>query len=114
MRVAVQIRELRILDGGPDVVGPVGERLRVHVEERSIRLPPNATLGYMDQQEATAAAIEAAGGPQRVSDVFGISHVSVIGWRKRGQVPAERVIALEQLCEARVTRYELRPDIYPR
>ena len=44
----------------------------------------------------------------------GVSHQVVQRWRKSGYVPAERVIAVEKATESRVTRYDLRPDVYPR
>ncbi len=31
-----------------------------------------------------------------------------------GRVPAERVLHVERATHGRVTRYELRPDLYPR
>ena len=33
-------------------------------------------------------------------------------WRKRGRVPAERVLAVER--ETGISRHDLRPDLYPR
>lgn len=33
-------------------------------------------------------------------------------WRRR--LPSARVLLLEELTERRWTRYELRPDLYPR
>jgi len=35
-------------------------------------------------------------------------------WCKKNRVPAERVLAIEAATEGQVTRYELRPDLYPR
>ncbi len=36
----------------------------------------------------------------------------VVHWRNRG-VPAERVLEIEAATEGKVTRHELRPDLYP-
>lgn len=44
-----------------------------------------------------ASIIKAGGGPLKLSQAIGCDHSSVIGWRKRGQVPVERVLALERL-----------------
>lgn len=35
-------------------------------------------------------------------------------WCRKGRVPAERVLAIEAVVEGQVSRYELRPDLYPR
>lgn len=34
-------------------------------------------------------------------------------WLRRG-VPAERVLQLERITQGQMTRYELRPDLYPK
>lgn len=54
------------------------------------------------------AAIEAAGGVAALARALGIAQPSVSGWTK---VPAERVIAIEELTG--VSRDRLRPDLYP-
>jgi len=41
---------------------------------------------------------------------LGIRAPSIYDWKV---VPAERVLAVERATGRRVTRYELRPDIYP-
>lgn len=43
---------------------------------------------------------------------LGISPQAIDGWRKRQQIPAERVLDIERITKLRVTRYMLRPDIY--
>ena len=68
----------------------------------------------MNQAQATAKAIDEAGGPSVVGRHFDISHTAVIGWLNRGQVPADRVLALEALVASKITRYQLRPDVYGR
>lgn len=60
-----------------------------------------------------AQAIALGGGPSIVSAAIGISPQAVSLWIKNGKCPAERVIALEKLCASQVTRYQLRPDLYP-
>lgn len=40
-----------------------------------------------------------------------ISKHAVGKWRKRGRIPAERVLAVER--ETGVSRHEIRPDLYP-
>jgi len=39
--------------------------------------------------------------------------MTVSNWKERG-VPAERVLDIERATKGFVTRYELRPDLYPR
>lgn len=50
------------------------------------------------------------GGNGRLADALGISPAAVSQWRK---CPATRVIAVERATEGRVTRHDLRPDLYP-
>lgn len=68
----------------------------------------------MEPAEATLLAIELAGGPSALARSFEppISHSAVIYWAKRGQIPADRVLDVEGLIDARVTRYDLRPDVF--
>lgn len=44
--------------------------------------------------------------------VLGVRSASISGWRKRGKVPAERCVAIEQATHGQVTRYQLRPDVF--
>lgn len=52
----------------------------------------------------------------KTQDLFaaqlGMRSASISGWRKRGKVPAERCVAIEQATKGEVTRYDLRPDIF--
>jgi DNA-binding transcriptional regulator YdaS (Cro superfamily) len=53
--------------------------------------------------------IEAGGGVSKLAHALGLKHTSVIGWRDRGSIPAERVGDV-----ARVTGLspaEIRPDL---
>lgn len=43
---------------------------------------------------------------------LGIRCASISGWRQRGKVPVERCLAIEQATGGKVTRYELRPDVF--
>lgn len=55
--------------------------------------------------------IDDLGGPTKAAAALGISNPSVVlNWRKRGKVPAERVIDIELLTG--ISRHELRPDIF--
>ena len=43
---------------------------------------------------------------------LGISPQALDGWRKRKQIPAERVLDIERISRLKVTRYMMRPDIF--
>jgi DNA-binding transcriptional regulator YdaS (Cro superfamily) len=62
------------------------------------------------RDEPLARAIELAGGTAAVARELGCSSQAVSQWDR---CPAERVIAVERACGRKVTRYELRPDLYP-
>lgn len=55
---------------------------------------------------------EAVGSQKAIADALGLSQPTVHEWFKRGQPPADRCIALEDLSGGTVTRYDLRPDIF--
>lgn len=57
-------------------------------------------------------AVQALGTQDALASVLRIKSPSISEWRKRGRVPAERCIAIEQATGGQVTRYELRPDIF--
>lgn len=67
-------------------------------------------------EEALSKAIDAVGGPTAMGRALGISSQAVSQWKR---VPADRVLDVERATVAqeggspRVTRHELRPDIYP-
>jgi len=54
-------------------------------------------------------AIKFAGGPSVLAEKLGISKQAVSLWKKP---PAARCIDIENATLGKVTRYELRPDIY--
>lgn len=62
-------------------------------------------------KEATRALIARLGGPSAVGRLFrpAISSQAVSQWAR---VPARRCVALEQASGGRVTRHELRPDVF--
>jgi DNA-binding transcriptional regulator YdaS (Cro superfamily) len=63
----------------------------------------------MTPQEALNKAIEIAGGKVAVSEFFGIKLPAVYQWEK---APANRVLGLEELTRKKISRHELRPDIF--
>jgi DNA-binding transcriptional regulator YdaS (Cro superfamily) len=58
-----------------------------------------------------ADIIEQLGGPTKAAEKLGISNPSVVlNWRKRGSIPAERVVAVSKLTG--IPPHKLRPDIF--
>jgi DNA-binding transcriptional regulator YdaS (Cro superfamily) len=82
-------------------------------------LTEGKVLLYRIAVDALSKAIELAGGQAALAEQLGISRAAVNQWVKglageRGgrPVPAGRCIAIEKIVAARVTRYDLRPDIF--
>ena len=59
-------------------------------------------------------AIAAAKGLQPLADACGVKYQAIQKWRRQGKVPAERVLAVEAATGGKITRSQLRPDIYPK
>jgi DNA-binding transcriptional regulator YdaS (Cro superfamily) len=55
-------------------------------------------------------AIKAAGGPTKLAKALGLDHSTIIGWRRAGRVPAERVRAVS--AATGIPPHELRPDLF--
>lgn len=66
----------------------------------------------MDQKTIVENACKAVGGQPNMAKLLGISEQAVSKWKRNG-VPAERVLEIERLSDRRITRHELRPDLYP-
>jgi DNA-binding transcriptional regulator YdaS (Cro superfamily) len=64
--------------------------------------------------EALIRAIEHFGGVGKFADEIGVRQNVVSNWKLRGQVPAERCLAIEEATHGEVTRYDLRPDVFGR
>lgn len=56
-------------------------------------------------------AISICGSQAELSKRLGLFPQYVNNWRRRG-VPAERCIAIEEATGGKVTRYDLRPDVF--
>jgi DNA-binding transcriptional regulator YdaS (Cro superfamily) len=61
--------------------------------------------------EPLQRAIELAGGLTALARALGIRAPSISEWKRRGRIPANRVLAIE--AATGVPRHELRPDLYP-
>jgi DNA-binding transcriptional regulator YdaS (Cro superfamily) len=62
--------------------------------------------------DALDIAIDEVGGVGELAKVIGVSQPAVSNWKMRGRVPAEHCVRIEQAAHGRVTRYDLRPDIF--
>lgn len=62
---------------------------------------------------ALQRAIVIAGSSAELARRCGVTRASLQGWKDGDRVPAERVLAVEAAVDGRVTRHELRPDLYP-
>lgn len=58
-------------------------------------------------------AIEAFGGSRRLAEALDVVPMTVSQWKRRG-VPAERAVEIERATGGKVTRYDLRPDLFGR
>ncbi|MDH4580517.1 helix-turn-helix domain-containing protein [Pseudomonas sp. BN415] len=58
-------------------------------------------------------AANAAGGQSALARMIGCTPQAVQKMCATGHVPAERVLQIEAAVGFRVTRHELRPDLYP-
>ena len=64
--------------------------------------------------EALKRAVEIAGGQTALAKALGVQQAHVWNWLNRDSaLPAEYVIPIERATKGRVSRHELRPDIYP-
>lgn len=63
----------------------------------------------MTPQEALSKAIELAGGKKPVAEYFRIKLPAVYQWEV---APPNRVLDLEALTRRKVSRHDLRPDIF--
>lgn len=52
------------------------------------------------------------GGVGKLAVAIGLRQNVVGNWRLRGQVPAERCVAIEKATAGAVTRHDLRPDVF--
>lgn len=57
-------------------------------------------------------AIEIVGGQSELSRCCGVKPQAVQQWKASGRVPATRVLVVERATGGKVTRHELRPDVF--
>lgn len=67
-------------------------------------------------QDAVKRAILIAGGPSKLARLLGkeFSQPQISNWLYRNKkIPVRHVILVEKALKGKITRYELRPDLYP-
>jgi DNA-binding transcriptional regulator YdaS (Cro superfamily) len=62
--------------------------------------------------ETIEKAIEICGGQTALAKALGIKQSAISNWINRGQVPPDRCLAVEVSTRGKVTRYDLRPDVF--
>ncbi|MAI05712.1 MAG: pyruvate, phosphate dikinase [Alphaproteobacteria bacterium TMED87] len=67
-------------------------------------------MGYKMRDNALEKAIEFIGGTVALAKAISVTSQAISQWDR---VPAERVIAVEEATKGNITRYQLRPDLYP-
>jgi TorA maturation chaperone TorD len=64
--------------------------------------------------DALAAAVDLVGGQAKLARILGVSQPNVWHWlHKSERVPGEYVLKIEEATGGRVSRHDLRPDLYP-
>lgn len=62
--------------------------------------------------EALDRAAQILGTQEALAAALGIRSPSISEWRQREQVPVERCLQIEAATNGKVTRYDLRPDVF--
>lgn len=65
----------------------------------------------MDMIDGLDRAIEYFGGQAALAEKLGLTKMAITQWKER-KVPLERAIEIEKLTNNKVTRHDLRPDIF--
>lgn len=65
-------------------------------------------------REILLKAIDYIGSQAKVAKLCDVKQQAVSLWVQRGYLPSKHVLTLEKACKRFITRYELRPDLYPR
>lgn len=65
------------------------------------------------EEKAIERAARVAGSQSALARAIGVTPQAVQGWCASGKIPAVRVLDIERATEGKVTRHELRPDLYP-
>lgn len=64
----------------------------------------------VNRTATVAAAIDAAGGVAKLASLISVSSQAISQWTR---VPAERVLEIERATGGKISRHDMRPDLYP-
>ena len=78
-----------------------------------IKQPPRVTIKSLPKECGLQKAVDIIGSQTALARLLGVKQQHVYYWLKKN-VPANRVLQIERALHGRVTRYELRPDLYPK
>lgn len=67
----------------------------------------------MDTTTTIRKIVAACGSQSRLATALNLKPMAISQWKRRGRIPVEHVLAIEQLTGGQVTRHEMRPDLYP-
>ena len=67
----------------------------------------------MDAKTAISRAIELAGSEAKLGELIGFSQVAINKAKQRGKVSAEMAAAIDDALGGQVTKFSLRPDLWP-
>lgn len=67
----------------------------------------------MTEQQALEEAVSALESAAALARAIGVDPATVSMWRLRGRVSVKAAIPIEEATRGRVTRQQLRPDVYP-
>ena len=71
-------------------------------------------IGYNEaKMNPIERAAEAVGGQSALARALDVTPQAVQSWCAKGNVPSSRVLAIETATAGKVTRHDLRPDLYP-
>jgi len=57
-------------------------------------------------------AIKEAGGQKSLAELIGVSQAAVSKWRLGKKITAENAVSVEKATNGKVTRKDLRPDVF--
>jgi len=64
------------------------------------------------KMSAIEKAISLSGSQSELARRVGVRQGTLWKWLKKGIAPAEHVLAIERATNGKVTRYQLRPDVF--
>ena len=69
-------------------------------------------MGYPKASNPVARAVAIVGSQSALARLLGVTPQSVSRWVQSGCAPAKRIVQIEHATAGRVTRQELKPELY--